>query len=295
MNFFKPKTKILIYGSKGWIGGLFKKFLESKGVNFVEGLVRVDSDELYNEIKKVNPTNVISFIGRTHGKIDEIEIGTIDYLEYPDKLVENVRDNLYSPMNLSFVCKKLGVHYTYIGTGCIFDGLDNFKESDLPNYYGSSYSVVKGFTDRLVKNMGILNLRIRMPISSVPDNRNFITKITNYAKICSNENSMTVLDDFFPVILVLMKKRKIGTYNCTNPGTISHDTILAYYKNFVNPDFIWENFTNEEQNAILKSKRSNNKLCTTKIETEFPELKGIKESIIDILKTFKLNMSVDQA
>ena len=60
MNFFKPKTKILIYGSKGWIGGLFKNFLKTKGVNFVEGTVRVDSDELYNEIKKVKPTNVLA-------------------------------------------------------------------------------------------------------------------------------------------------------------------------------------------------------------------------------------------
>ena len=46
----------------------------------------------------------------------------------------------------------------------------------------------------LFKN--VLNLRIRMPITGEPNARNFITKITNYEKICSIKNSMTVLPEF---------------------------------------------------------------------------------------------------
>ena len=62
-------------------------------------------------------------------------------------------------------------------------------------------SIVKGFTDRLMKlnNTNVLNLRIRMPINDTYNPRNFITKITNYEKVCSISNSMTVLPDLLTI------------------------------------------------------------------------------------------------
>ena len=71
----------------------------------------------------------------------------------------------------------------------------SFKEEDIPNFFGSSYSIIKGFTDRLMHQLDnyVLNLRIRMPISSENAPRNFITKITKYEKICNIPNSMTLL------------------------------------------------------------------------------------------------------
>jgi hypothetical protein len=163
-------------------------FLRTKEIVFIEGLVRVDSPELVEEIDNINPTHIISFIGRTHGILDNGEkVNTIDYLEHPGKLVENIRDNLYSPLILADYCIKMGIHYTYLGTGCIFNCdtstaiPESFGEDSLPNYFGSGYSVVKGFTDRIMHTKRILNLRIRMPISSQWNDRNFITKITKYS------------------------------------------------------------------------------------------------------------------
>ena len=280
--------KVLVYGSKGWIGGMFMDFLLSKGVTAVAGDSRIDSEYLIDELIEKSPTHVITFIGRTHGVIDGNSINTIDYLEYPGKLLENIRDNLYSPVVLADLCLKHGIHYTYLGTGCIFDGLEEpFKESDLPNYFGSGYSIVKGFTDRLMHSRDILNLRIRMPISTISNPRNFINKIINYTHICSIPNSMTVLDDFFPVFLDLISKNKVGTYNCTNPGLISHNEILQEYRDIVDPSFTWNNMTLEEQSKLLKSARSNNYLDTSKIEKEYPDIPGIKESIKSVILKFK--------
>ena len=98
-----------------------------------------------------------------------------DYLEQEGKLVDNIRDNLYAPMNLALLCQKLDIHLTYLGTGCIFEFDDQhplgkvstgFNEEDKPNFVGSSYSVVKGFTDQLMHRFedSCLNLRVRMPI-----------------------------------------------------------------------------------------------------------------------------------
>ncbi len=38
--------------------------------------------------------------------------------------------------------------------------------------------------------------------------------------------------------------------NYTNPGAISHNEVLQLYKDYVDPDFTWSNFTLEEQAKV---------------------------------------------
>ena len=126
---------------------------------------------------------------------------------------------------------------------------NGFDESSKPNFFGSSYSIVKGFTDRFfhMHENHVLNLRIRMPINGEKNSRNFITKITTYDQICSIPNSMTVLPELLVYVLEMMKQKTVGTMNLTNPGLITHNEILDMYKEIVNPDFTWKNFSQEEQ------------------------------------------------
>jgi len=280
--------KILVYGSQGWIGQQVIEELKRQNVKFVEGIYRADNiDNLEQEIKLINPTHVMSFIGRTHGP----GYSTIDYLEQPGKIKENVRDNLYSPITLALLTKKYNIHYTYLGTGCIFEYEDDktsFDEKDVPNFFGSGYSIVKGYTDRLMHLFdNVLNVRIRMPITGTNNPRNFITKITSYKKICSIANSMTVLPELIPIMIDLAKNKHIGTINLTNPGTITHNEILELYKEIVDPEFTWTNFTVEEQNLILASKRSNNHLITEKLESLYPNVLSIKEAVKKCLLEYK--------
>jgi dTDP-D-glucose 4,6-dehydratase len=93
---------VLVYGGNGWIGSQFIKIVEREQIQYFIGKSRVDNnEELINEIKTINPTHIVSFIGRTHGKIGDKIFSTIDYLEEEGKLVENIRDNLYSPLILA--------------------------------------------------------------------------------------------------------------------------------------------------------------------------------------------------
>jgi 3,5-epimerase/4-reductase len=282
--------KVLLFGSRGWIGNKFKNLLEQEeDVELFLGSSRVDNEkELELEIENIRPTHVISFIGRTHGIHKGKEYTTIDYLEQDGKLVENIRDNLYSPIVLAILSAKYNFHFSYLGTGCIwkydeqhpFEQEENgFTEEDKPNFFESSYSTVKGFTDRLLHFFpNVLNLRIRMPVTDEFNSRNFITKITNYKKICSIKNSMSVLDELLPKIIILMREQIKGTLNFTNPGLISHNEILEMYKEIVDPSFTYENFTIEEQNLILDAGRSNNYLDTTRLESLF-EIDNIKVAI----------------
>jgi dTDP-glucose 4,6-dehydratase len=293
--------KILVYGHNGWIGNQFINILKDNNIIFEFGKSRVDNrTDLINEIDMIKPTHIISFIGRTHGKIGNKIYSTIDYLEQDNKLIENIRDNLFSPLQLAQICSEKSIHYTYLGTGCIFKfdedhpfGLEEngFHENDLPNFFGSSYSIVKGFTDRMMHlYQNVLNLRIRMPITGEKNPRNFITKIVNYERICSVPNSMTVLPELLLYVLDMMQKNTTGTINLTNPGLISHNEILQMYKEIVDPSFTWKNFTQEEQRKILDADRSNNYLDTTKIESLYPQVSNIKEAVRKCLFEYKENV-----
>lgn len=282
--------KILFFGKNGWIGSQFYELIKNKNHEIIISDIRVDNTyKLIELLDSVKPDRVISFIGRTHGE----NINTIDYLEQPGKLQENIKDNLYGPLSLGILCNKRNIHYTYLGTGCIFS-LDNpelykFKEEDDPNFFGSSYSIVKGFSDRFMKLISetTLNVRIRMPIIDKTHPRNFITKIISYEKICSYPNSMTVLPDLLPILLDMIENKYTGTINLVNPGYISHNEILELYRDIVEPNLKWENFTIEEQNKILLSKRSNNILDTTTLQKLYPEIPDIKNSLINIFKKYK--------
>jgi nucleoside-diphosphate-sugar epimerase len=291
--------KFLVYGVNGWIGAKVFKLLQDEGLDVVAGNCRVnDVKELEKEILEVAPTHVVSLIGRTHGTHNGKVYGTIDYLEQPGRLVENVRDNLFSPIVLSLLSKKYYFHFTYLGTGCIFEydkdhpfgeEVNGFNEDSLPNFFGSSYSIVKGFTDQLMHLVddSVLNVRIRMPITHEFNNRNFVTKITNYAKICSVPNSMTVLNELLPLMIDMAKNNVTGTVNLTNPGLITHNEILEMYKEIVDPDFKWENFTIEEQSKVLDSGRSNNFLETSRLKELYPSVMNIKDSVRSILLKMK--------
>jgi UDP-glucose 4,6-dehydratase len=284
----------LIWGSKGWIGGLFQEVLRERGWKLIEAESRADNrNEVISEINKYNPTHVVCLIGRTHGH----GYSTIDYLEQKDKLVENINDNLYAPLVLASVCKSKKIHMMYMGTGCIFEydeehqGSTGFTETNLPNFFGSSYSTVKGFTDRLMNedySDTVLNVRIRMPISSKDSPRNFIRKIISYKNICSIPNSMTVLDDILPVLAQALETGIKGTLNATNPGVIDHSTILNWYKELQNPDHTWTEVTNDTLvSTLVKGSRSNNCLDTTRISSLFPTLPTITESVRRIMERVK--------
>ena len=292
--------RILIFGGRGWLGGMFISAATAAGHTIIEAQTRADSHRaVRDEIIRSMATHVISFIGRTHGTYEGEHIGTIDYLEKPGKLVENLCDNLYGPFILARECERLGVHLTYFGTGCIFEydaahppravsGEDHsgFKEHDKPNFFGSSYSVVKGFTDRMMNeefSTTTLNVRIRMPISSVPNPRNLIDKLLKYKKIIDLPNSATVIDDLYPALLTLMDRGTVGPINACNPGTLFPSQILQLYHDLYDDTHRWTEVSKAEVETLLGNGRSNNYLDTERIERLCPNFPHAEDSLQRIM------------
>jgi len=337
-----PSPRVLVYGHRGWIGQQVIQLLDqhpsAPAVAFGQTRPGQDDDRTVEaEIDAVKPTHIVSLLGRTHGP----GCGTVDYLEgpNPERLHENVRDNLYAPIMLSDAAVERGIHMTYLGTGCIYtyeDGKDGgedpetgeplphrhslhpdaagFGENDAPNFRGSAYSTVKAFTDRLVRRMAarraalspqsegddsrqlahgrcrpkplpeggpvratvagepaVLNVRIRMPISGQNNARDFITKIVSYERVMDVPNSVTVLPELLPAMLDLMfEHRATGTINMVNPGAISHNQVLAMYREVVDPTFVIRNFERGPALDALMRKRSNCKLDTSALVAACP-------------------------
>ncbi|KAF2313215.1 hypothetical protein GH714_009826 [Hevea brasiliensis] len=278
----KP-LKFLIYGRTGWIGGLLGKLCESQGIDYTYGSGRLENRvSLEADIVNVKPSHVFNAAGVT-GRPN------VDWCE--SHKVETIRTNVVGTLTLADVCREKGLILINYATGCIFEYDTNhplgsgigFKEEDTPNFIGSFYSKTKAMVSgRVAQELRkCLYLRVRMPISSDLSNpRNFITKITRYEKVVNIPNSMTILDELLPISIEMSKRNLTGIWNFTNPGVVSHNEILEMYRDYVDPNFAWKNFTLEEQAKVIVAPRSNNELDATKLSKEFPEMLPIKESLI---------------
>jgi len=276
------KPKFLIFGKSGWIGGLLGEILKEAGTDFEYASARLeDRAAVIADLDRVKPTHVLNAAGLT-GRPN------VDWCE--DHKIEVIRANVVGTLTLADVTNERGIHLTIYATGCIFhydkdfpqDSGKGFTEDDTPNFLGSYYSRTKALVEGLLKEYpNTLVLRVRMPIvADLTYPRNFITKIIKYDKVVNIPNSMTVLPELLPMSIEMAKRKLTGIMNYTNPGVVSHNEILEMYKKYIDPEFTWSNFTLEEQAKVIVAPRSNNLLDTKRIEGEFPEILGIKESLI---------------
>lgn len=272
----------LVFGKSGWIGGLVGELLRQQGARFEYATARLeDRSGVLADIERVKPTHVLNAAGLT-GRPN------VDWCE--THKIETIRANVVGCLTLADVCLQRNIHMTYYGTGCIFHYDDEkpegsgrgFTEADTPNFTGSYYSHTKAIVENLIKEYpNVLTLRVRMPIvADLVYPRNFITKIIRYDKVVNIPNSMTVLPELLPMSLEMARRKLTGIMNFTNPGAISHNEVLQLYKDYIDPEFSWSNFSIEEQAKVIVAPRSNNLLDTTRIESEFPDILPIKESLI---------------
>lgn len=286
--------KILLYGWNGWIGSQLHILLKEKH-EVILGQARLeDYANLTQELGSVKPTHVLNTAGLT-GRPN------VDWCE--DHKIEVMQINVLGAAILADLCNRSNIHYTYMGTGCIYsydekhpepklvngkwEDVQGFTVEDPPNFDGSYYSYTKGITEKILKEFpNTCILRLRMPISDDLHSRSFVTKITKYAKVVNIPNSMSILTDLLPLVSQMMSEKLTGIYNFTNPGVISHNQILELYKKYIDPDFKWVNFTVEEQALVIKAPRSNNKL-ETNLPYQVPE---IVESMEQVFIRMKANL-----
>ena len=124
----------LVFGA-GWIGTQITPRLPDAV------LVRADiADEqaVNAALDEHTPARVVNCAGKTgHPNVDACE----------DAPEATYRSNVAGPILLAGACKARNMHFTHIGSGCIYTGSNGgagFSEDDAPNFSASLYSPHQG-------------------------------------------------------------------------------------------------------------------------------------------------------
>ena len=255
--------KILIYGSKGYIGSILHKYLlKNKNINIIESqYTKIETrEQVMDDIKILKPDRIVSAIGFVKKK----DCLSTTFLNDDSYLVPNLQNNLYIHNVIMNICLLYNVHFTYIGTGCIFTSKNEriFHENDKPNFFNSKYSIIKGFTDKLMSlnKDKVLIVRIRQCLNTDNSPQNFLKKFLTFERVSDIQNSFTVVPSIFPIISSLIIEKNTGVFNCVNKGSISVKEINDIFnrKNII--------LGNRE---TMYEKYSNNILSTKNLEENF--------------------------
>lgn len=274
--------KILIFGSKGFMGKRFQKLFPDALCPSVD---IADQTLVEKTLDQEKPDLVINAAGKAG-------VPNVDWCE--DHRLETLRSNVLGPLVLLDACAKRGIYWVHLSSGCIYEGLNGgrgFTEEDIPNFTGSFYSRTKGWSDQMLKDCSkeaqVLILRLRMPFDASDDPRNLIMKLKKYKTVLDEKNSITSIDDFFAATEKLIEKKKTGIYNITNPGLSSPFEIMTKFKEIVDPSHQFERLDLSGLSGVVKAGRSNCLLSTEKLASEGIELRPIHEAVDATLRAMK--------
>ncbi len=269
----------LIFGA-GWLGTQWAARLGAK-------LTRTDiadEDAVRSELDAREPVRVINAAGATGSpNVDALE-------KHPAR---TYRSNVVGPITLASICRERGIHMTHLGSGCVYSG-DNggrgYSESDPPNFFGSLYSRTKALSEAALHDFDVLQLRVRLPISSTPGPRNLLTKLLAFERVASVPNSVTVLDDFWAPAEALIVRGETGVWNMVNEGAETHDALLALWREHVDPEHAFEVITPEVLAGDLVAKRSNCLLDTTKLRAAGLAMPHLDDTLPKLVKAYAANL-----
>lgn len=265
---------ILLFGSSGYLG---EHFLKAYPGALTPKIDIANRSAVIKVLDQEKPDIIINCAGKT-GRPN------VDWCETHKR--ETLRANVTGPLILLEECLARGMYLVHMSSGCIYSG-DNggggFREDDPPNFTGSFYSRTKGWSDQIMQDFPVLNLRLRMPFDGSRSERSLIMKLVKYKKVLDQENSLTYLPDFLDVAKKLIEKRKTGTYNIVNDGAISPYRIMELYREIVDPAQTFEKLTVGALGTVVKAGRSNCILSTAKLRGEGMTLRSVESAVREAL------------
>lgn len=275
-------TKILLFGSTGFIGSHLKTALLESGYEVAAPRIDVrELQQVINTIEAHQPNYIVNATGMT-GKPN------VDWCE--DHPEETYQVNVNGSINIASEAHRRGIKVAQMSSGCVYDG-DNdgegFSEDDEPNFFGSTYSRSRIVSEKALKDFpNVLQLRIRIPIMGTSNPKNLIDKLLKYPEMINRVNSCTVIEDFIPATIKLIELGVTGVVNMCNPGPMDHLSIMQIYKEVVDPSY--EPKVMGEANQIeLCKRRSNTVMSSEKREALGVHMPKLEASLRKILVNYK--------
>ena len=276
--------KVLLLGATGFIGSHFQTALTESGFKVFNPRIEIRNQmEIEKAVYETKPDVIINATGVTG-------YPNVDWCE--DHPSETFGVNVAGSINVASVAKQFGVYMVQMSSGCVYTGYKKggYTEDDEPNYTGSLYSRSRLYSEKILKEFpNILQLRVRIPITAKPHPKNLIDKLLKYKKIINIQNSCTVIEDFIPASIELIKKEEVGIFNMTNIGSMDHKSIMEMYKEIVDPDYKIVLMSKAEQDELCK-RRANCVMNTDKREKLGVHMPPLEESLKVILEKYKKAM-----
>jgi len=227
---------ILVLGASGYVGSAYQRFLAGREITFHAADRRkhdyLKKDGLRQLIEEVQPEFIINAAGYT-GKpnVDACEIHKTECLE----------GNGVFPGRVKEVCAETKTPWGHVSSGCIFTGSrpdgSGFREEDAPNFTFrqnncSFYSGTKALGEEILQDAPQCYIwRLRIPFDHVDNPRNYLSKVMTYARLLEARNSLSQREDFVRATWECWSRRlPFGTYNVTNPGSITTHEVVDLIK-----------------------------------------------------------------
>ncbi len=282
---------IILLGSTGYLGSRISEYFLERGYEILPIKTDVtDLEQVRKALAGIEGQVVINATGKTGSP-------NVDWCE--SHKLETAQVNITGAINVATVASEQGNFVVQMGSGCIFEGLGPFAESDTPNFFGSFYSQTKAIAEGALKEIPrVCILRIRMPLSSRQHPKNLLTKLLNYKKILNVPNSVTIIEDLMPFIeKVIQKRSQIEALdnrilNAVNPGVYHHRDLLELYRKHVDPPRRtgparqFEYITLDQFSGMTKAPRSNCVLSTKKSEELGIAMPEAASSLQEIIKNY---------
>jgi dTDP-4-dehydrorhamnose reductase len=294
----KIKPKLLVIGSGGYVGKVYRDYLASNEADvwYLPSRSFLDftnKDILANFIKRANPRFVINCAGYT-GKpnVDACETDRNNCL----------KGNVTFPLDLAEICNDMGITLGHVSSGCIYSGRredgKGFTETDTPNFSfrtndSSFYSGTKALCEEMMSGYNNIYIwRLRIPFNNIDSPRNYLTKLMTYSSLLEAENSISHLDEFVEAtIRCIVDKAPKGIYNVTNTGYVTTSGVVDLLKKYglpnKNHDYKFFDDLDDFMQKAAKTPRSNCVLDNTKLTSLGIEMSESYEAIEKSLINWK--------
>ncbi len=286
---------LFLLGASGYVGSAFQDLFRSRGLDYLP-LSRRDLDyydpaALVAAIHEHGATFLINAAGYT-GKPN------VDACE--DHKAECLEGNAVLPGKIRQACEAAGIPWGHVSSGCIYTGRRNdgagFLEEDPPNFCFrtnpcSFYSGTKALGEEVLDGAKQCYVwRLRIPFDHRHGPRNYLSKLMNYQRLLEAENSISHLGDFVESCVACWEKNlPYGTYNLTNPGSVTTREVVQRIQASLLPEREFEFFSDESEFMRLAARtpRSNCVMDTSKAEAAGLPMRPVHEALEDALKQWE--------
>lgn len=281
----------IILGGTGYIGQAIQREFAAENRPFrVVSRGEVDfftPDRLLSAIRELQAKFLINAAGYT-GKpnVDTCEMHKADC----------IAGNVVLPGVVREACEAAGLPWGHVSSGCIYSGRradgEGFTEKDPPNFCFrtdncSFYSGAKALGEEVLQGAERCYVwRLRIPFDHRDHPRNYLSKLLRYDRLLEAENSITQLDEFARVCRDSFVKRiPYGTYNVTNPGSITTRGVVDLIRQHLAPEKSFKFFRNEVEfmKRAAVAPRSNCVLDSSKLQEAGILMTPVHEAISEAL------------